>query len=127
MDCPFCYIDRKPIRRTTHMTLIESKFAVADKGHYLIIPNRHIESCYELEFYEWDELKLLMAEAKYICQKNGYVNTNVGFNDGVLAGQTIMHAHIHVIGRKKGDVKDPRGGIRNVIPAKGNYLKKEKM
>ena len=47
---------------------------------------------------------------------------NVGFNEGEAAGQTIPHFHIHVIPRRTGDIQDPRGGVRHVIPEKGNYL-----
>jgi len=48
---------------------------------------------------------------------------NLGFNSGIAAGQTVMYPHIHLIPRRKGDVEDPTGGVRNIIPGKGNYLK----
>jgi len=114
--CPFCVLDTKPIAMTAHQILIASKYAVADGGHFLVISKRHVSSCYDLNQDEWAESVFLIAKAKEMCEKNNYTGTNVGFNDGKDSGQTIMHAHIHIIGRKKGDVKDPSGGIRNVIP-----------
>lgn len=123
-ECPFCILESRIIDETLRMVLIESKFEVAEKGHYLVIPKRHVTSCLDLNEPEWGESKYLINKAKNIMKVcNLYHDFNVGWNDGKYAGQTVMHAHIHIIGRKKGDVKDPRGGIRNVIPTKGNYLK----
>jgi len=123
-ECPFCILESRVIDETLNMVLIESKFEVAEKGHYLIIPRNHIKSCFDFSISEWIEAKQLINKAKIIMITGGlYHDFNVGWNDGKYAGQTIMHAHIHIIGRKKGDVEDPRGGIRNVIPARGNYLK----
>lgn len=119
--CPFCVLDTKPIAMTAHQILIASKYAVADGGHFLVISKRHVSSCYDLNQDEWAESVFLITKAKEMCEENNYTGTNVGFNDGKDSGQTIMHSHFHVIGRKKNDVNDARGGIRNVIPNKGNY------
>lgn len=124
MTCPFCILDREVLSETNNLRLIDSKFPVIDQGHFLIIPKRHTSSCYDFTKDEWSELQLLIKEARDIgLNRLGLVDSNGGFNDGSLAGQTIMHAHFHIIMRKKGDVEDPRGGVRNIIESRGNYLK----
>lgn len=106
-----------------------SGFAIADafpvsSGHSLVVPFRQIATWWEAETSEQHDLLDLVAEVKAILDEQhhpqGY---NVGFNDGSAAGQTVSHAHIHIIPRYDGDVPDPRGGIRHVIPGKGNYLR----
>ena len=91
-------------------------------GHTLIIPKRHIGSFFELETDERQDLLNLLVAAKKILQEefkpNGY---NIGINDGQAAGQTVPHLHIHLIPRYKGDLPDPRGGVRWVIPDKADY------
>ena len=121
-DCPFCDLDRVIIEQTTHMRLIKSRYPVIEDGHFLIVPRRHVESCYDFTSAEWFEAKQLIKSARAEGNRRlGLVDSNVGFNDGLFAGQSIFHAHIHVIMRKPGDVENPRGGIRNVIPSKGCY------
>ncbi|GAB5605588.1 HIT family protein [Sideroxyarcus sp. TK5] len=91
-------------------------------GHTLIIPRRHVASFFELTAEEFatcmdlikEEKKLLDAEFK----PDGY---NVGVNVGPAAGQSIFHVHIHLIPRYKGDVENPQGGVRHVIPHKAHY------
>ena len=91
-------------------------------GHALVIPVRGVKSIYELDAEVqreiWDmvrQVRELLAE-KY--QPDAF---NIGINDGAAAGQTMPHSHIHIIPRYQGDVADPRGGIRHVIPAKAKY------
>lgn len=105
-----------------------SAFAISDRfpvnpGHSLVVPRRLISSWWELGGDERDDLWDLVDEVKVLLDArhspDGY---NVGFNAGVAAGQTVEHLHIHVIPRYAGDVADPRGGIRWVIPEKANYL-----
>lgn len=92
-------------------------------GHALLIPRRHIPTWFEANAEERDALMAAMDAAKAVIEKdhrpNGY---NVGINCGAAAGQTIFHLHIHLIPRFVGDVADPRGGVRHVIPDKANYL-----
>jgi superfamily II DNA or RNA helicase/diadenosine tetraphosphate (Ap4A) HIT family hydrolase len=103
-------------------------FAVRDRypvspGHTLIIPRREVPTWFEATPGEHAALLALVAEVKQALDDelhpHGY---NVGFNAGEVAGQTVMHLHVHVIPRYRGDVEDPRGGVRHVIPGKGNYL-----
>jgi len=105
-----------------------SAFAIADadpvsEGHALVVPRRLIATWWEASPDERHDLMDLVDEVKALLderhQPDGY---NVGFNAGAAAGQTVGHLHLHVIPRYAGDVADPRGGIRHVIPGKGNYL-----
>ena len=111
-------------------SLIENEFAYAifDKFpvttlHVLIIPKRHVETFFELTLSEKNQcLDLLDQVKENLIQKDDSISGfNVGFNSGKDAGQTIMHCHIHLIPRREGDVTEPQGGIRNVIPGKGKY------
>jgi diadenosine tetraphosphate (Ap4A) HIT family hydrolase len=121
MDCIFCHLDR--------LILIESALSLAfldgfpvSKGHTLIIPKRHVVSIWDLSTQEYVDAFNLLREVKDLLQKKyepqGF---NVGVNFGEAAGQTVRHAHIHLIPRYTGDVPSSRGGVRNIIPGKGNY------
>lgn len=105
-----------------------SAFAIPDgypvsPGHSLVVPRRRIGDWWEATEEERADLVDLVDKVKELLDNryspDGY---NVGFNDGPAAGQTVGHFHIHIIPRYEGDVPDPRGGIRNVIPERGNYL-----
>lgn len=91
-------------------------------GHILIIPKRHFQSIFEINLIEFLELWKAVFYAKRLIntihKPDGY---NLGINDGEVAGQSIMHLHIHLIPRYKNDVEKPRGGVRGVIPSKQNY------
>jgi diadenosine tetraphosphate (Ap4A) HIT family hydrolase len=91
--------------------------------HTLIIPRRHVESFFDLHGGERNALFALLDEMKSdIEQKDGTVEGfNVGVNDGEAAGQSVPHAHVHLIPRRRGDVGSPRGGVRGVIPRKASY------
>ena len=91
--------------------------------HTLVIPKRHVQSYFELDFAELEACnRLLYREKAAIEREDGDVQGfNVGVNDGEAAGQTISHCHIHLIPRRKHDVKDPRGGVRNVISGRAAY------
>lgn len=94
------------------------------EGHLLIIPKRHVADYFELGQAEVNACTSLLNDQQ--VKQKGADSTiegfNVGVNVGEAAGQTIMHCHIHLIPRRKGDVPDPVGGVRNTIPGKGNYL-----
>lgn len=102
-------------------------FAIYDKypvneGHVLVVTRRHIGDYFELGREEADALWKMIGEAKqFIEEKYKPDGFNVGFNLGETAGQTIDHVHIHVIPRYSGDMEDPTGGVRNVIPERGRY------
>tara|TARA_Y100001958_G_C21214367_1_gene539858 strand:+ start:961 stop:1338 length:378 start_codon:yes stop_codon:yes gene_type:complete len=122
-DSPFLKIPK-----SEYVTFNQYAFSVWDKypvtpGHALIIPYRPINSWWLTEEIERTQLFDLVDEVKSIIETthnpDGY---NIGMNNGKVAGQTINHLHIHLIPRYSGDVEDPTGGVRNVIPGKGNYL-----
>ena len=105
-----------------HGLVVRDGFPVAD-GHLLIVPYRHVESVFHLSRPEQDELWSLTSEARSLlireARPEGFT---IGVNDGLAAGQTVPHAHIHVIPRYVGDVADPTGGIRALVsPRKARY------
>lgn len=113
---------------TSWVAANRSAFALEDRypvspGHSLVVPRRLISSWWELGVDERTDLWNLVDEIKALLDArhapDGY---NVGFNAGVAAGQTVEHLHVHVIPRFDGDVPDPRGGIRWVVPDLANYL-----
>lgn len=137
--CPFCDIDATRItHQNTHGFAVRDGFPVS-AGHSLIIPKRHVGSFFDLSIEEQHGLLDLLNECKrdlsafHLCYldinrhpersegSNIPSSFNIGINDGAAAGQTVPHCHIHLIPRYKGDVKDPRGGVRWVLPEKADY------
>ncbi len=106
----------------------QSGFAIWDKypvsrGHALVVPFRLITTWWEAAPDEQADLLALVQDVKGLVEELHHPDGfNVGFNDGPSAGQTVNHLHVHVIPRYVGDVPDPSGGVRNVIPGRGNYL-----
>ena len=93
------------------------------EGHLLITPHRHVAAWSDLHGSERDAVMAALDDARtLIHERYGPDGFNVGFNEGVAAGQTVAHFHLHVIPRRHGDMDDPRGGVRHVIPERGNYL-----
>ena len=101
--------------------------AIADgfpvsRGHMLIIPKRHFVSIFDATEDERSALWELVEQARqHLQSKYSPDGFNLGINDGAAAGQTVMHLHIHLIPRYIGDVEDPRGGIRWVMPDRAKY------
>jgi diadenosine tetraphosphate (Ap4A) HIT family hydrolase len=94
------------------------------EGHTLVIPRRHVASVFDLTANEQLELWELVGRTRQLLiAKHGIAGFNIGVNDGTAAGQTVAHAHVHVIPRRSGDVSDPRGGVRWVIPERAAYWK----
>ena len=104
--------------------VIRDGFPVSEV-HTLIIPKRHIASIFEATIEEQVDIFTTLKKAKKQLEKtlnqDGY---NIGINDGISAGQTVMHLHIHLIPRYAGDQNDPRGGIRWIFPEKADYWSK---
>lgn len=122
MQCPFCTLEpARIIMSNDHAVAIRDSFPVS-KGHTLIIPKRHIASLFEATVEEQAALLALLGLARQQLQDDlkpdGF---NIGINDGVTAGQTVMHLHIHLIPRYAGDQPDPRGGVRWIFPDKAAY------
>tara|TARA_B100000470_G_C19393771_1_gene216747 strand:- start:25 stop:387 length:363 start_codon:yes stop_codon:yes gene_type:complete len=101
--------------------VIYDKFPV-NKGHCLIIPKREYADYFDSTKEEIEGLNKLLFQTKdFIKKKYNPDGFNVGINSGKQAGQTVFHMHIHLIPRYKNDVDNPRGGVRNVVPGKGDY------
>jgi diadenosine tetraphosphate (Ap4A) HIT family hydrolase len=120
--CPFCTLPSSRILgENAHAFWIKDGFPVSP-GHSLIIPKRHVGSFFEITPEERTALLELLDKAKNNVEKefqpDGY---NIGINDSAAAGQTVPHLHIHLIPRFHGDMQDPRGGVRWVIPEKADY------
>jgi diadenosine tetraphosphate (Ap4A) HIT family hydrolase len=92
-------------------------------GHLLIVPLRHVPDCFSMTRQEvCDSLTLIRKLVEKIKQEDPSVTgCNIGTNAGVSAGQTIAHAHIHLIPRRDGDTRDPKGGVRGVIDGRRGY------
>jgi ATP adenylyltransferase len=124
--CLFCDVqtaDRGRIEaENTLAYVIRDKFPVTG-GHTLIIPKRHVEDYFGLVPAEANAINALLIEQRELLEKTdqSILGFNIGMNCGETAGQTVMHCHVHLIPRRKGDVESPRGGIRHVIPGKGHY------
>ena len=125
--CIFCNkTNCKIIQSTKHFFIIRDTTYPVTKHHTLIITNRHISDYFDLKKEEIIELNEILNNQKKELQEldDQITGFNVGVNIGKDAGQSIMHCHIHLIPRRKGDVEDPRGGVRGVIPSKQKYEKK---
>jgi diadenosine tetraphosphate (Ap4A) HIT family hydrolase len=122
-NCLFCSIDKdRVIDENDFAYVIRDGFSVTEH-HSLIIPKRHVEDYFGLNADELEAINALLKSTKKDIDMtdpsvDGY---NIGMNCGESAGQTIFHCHVHLIPRRKGDVENPRGGVRHLIPGKGYY------
>ena len=120
--CPFCSV---PGARTwlqnEHVLAFRDGYPVSE-GHTLVIPKKHLASIFDSDAVVHRALWEMVAKVRMLLgEELGVSAFNVGVNDGVAAGQTVMHGHVHVIPRTPGDVADPRGGVRWVVPENANY------
>lgn len=119
--CPFCNLEREKIMESEMSFAIYDGFPV-NEGHVLIIPKRHTANYFDLTADEQaDCFKLLNNVKEKIKEKFNPDGFNVGININEVAGQTVPHVHVHLIPRYKGDVEEPNGGVRGVIPSKKIY------
>lgn len=125
-ECIFCTIPESDKNRV----VVENKlcFVIRDAfpvttGHALVIPKRHVDDYFGLTQAEVNAAHQLIHQQKQQLQENDSTinGFNIGINCGETAGQTVFHCHIHLIPRRRGDVENPRGGIRHTIPGKGHY------
>ena len=120
--CLFCDIQKeeKEIFENEYFFSFYDELPVS-KGHSLIIPKRHINNINDLSEKELVTMHEVLKKTKEIIIKkfkpNGF---NIGINEGLIAGQSIMHLHIHLIPRYKGDIENPKGGVRNILSG-GDY------
>ncbi len=123
MACLFCDIPRERVIADNELAYaIRDGFPVTPL-HTLVIPKRHVDTYFDLREDEVLACNRLLQELRAaISAEDPTVDAfNIGMNAGESAGQTIFHCHIHLIPRRKGDVENPRGGVRHLIPGKGFY------
>lgn len=123
--CIFC----KPQDAKVNTVIAENDFAYArwdnspvSDGHAEVVPKRHTGSYFDLSEDEIGAILSLSKQVKKVIDRKYSPDAyTIGINDGAVAGQTIPHCHIHLIPRYTGDAENPRGGIRHIIPGKGDY------
>lgn len=122
MACPFCNIERSRIVAESPLAVaLRDEFPV-NPGHTLVVPRLHVASWFDAPPEERKALMALVDTVKAALDNDRHPDGyNIGINVGAAAGQTVMHLHVHVIPRFAGDVDDPTGGVRFVIPSRGNY------
>lgn len=124
-ECPFCDLPPEREWLETEAALAVPDLYPAAEGHTLVLPKRHVERFFELDPEEQRAVWELVADVHVRLHRahrpDGFT---IGINDGLAAGQTIAHAHVHVIPRHLGDVGDPTGGLRGILPHKARYWEK---
>jgi len=124
--CLFCNIKEAGITYENELAYASYDSYPTSEYHCLIIPKRHVKDYFDLTEEEIISCnQLLNRIKKEIETKDSSVKGfNIGTNSGKVAGQSIMHSHIHLIPRREGDVENPQGGVRSVIPLKQHYIRK---
>ena len=126
--CLFCTIKKEDIIEENEFAYATFDSYPVSSQHYLIVPKRHVKDYFELNNDEVTGCDQLIKKIKNQVEKNDKTvkGFNIGINSGKVAGQSIMHCHIHLIPRREGDVENPQGGVRGVIPSKQHYTRKNK-
>ena len=126
--CLFCNTSKKEIIFENDLAFVAFDSYPVSQFHSLIIPKRHIQNYFDLTNDELLACHGLLLKIKNTINSDD--NTVGGFNIGVnserIAGQSILHCHIHLIPRREGDVDNPQGGVRSVIPSRQHYVHKSK-
>ena len=121
-ECPFCVAEPERVRLENEVGQALRDLFPVTAGHTLVVPRRHVASLFDLSPEEQRQLWELTRRTRELLQTelqpDGYT---IGLNEGMAAGQSVPHAHIHVIPRRHGDVSDPTGGIRAIFPLKAHY------
>ena len=124
--CLFCNIKESGLAKENNLAYASYDSFPVSEGHCLIIPKRHVKDYFDLSNEEIIACNDLIKEIKNeIIKKDSSVKGfNIGSNAGKISGQSILHCHIHLIPRRTGDVENPQGGVRSVIPSKQHYKRK---
>jgi diadenosine tetraphosphate (Ap4A) HIT family hydrolase len=122
-ECPFCQLPASRLVGENELAVAFRDAYPVTELHTLIIPKRHVADYFDLYQPERNAMQALVEEQRrlIISADASVVGFNMGINAGEAAGQTIFHCHMHLIPRRSGDVADPRGGVRGVIPSKQQY------
>ncbi|UOD49989.1 HIT family protein [Orrella daihaiensis] len=124
--CIFCSLPATSLIDENELAFAVRDIFPVNPGHTLLIPKRHVSSCFELTDEETLALMQLLRRAKEAIDAEFKPDDyNIGVNNGPLAGQTVPHVHIHVMPRYRGDVDDIRGGVRNIILERAVYRTNE--
>jgi diadenosine tetraphosphate (Ap4A) HIT family hydrolase len=124
LKCPFCPPREHEVLETHPLAVAIKDSYPLTRGHSLVVPRRHVSSFFELTADERLAILELLDRSKVMLDSEYAPDAyNIGINDGAAAGQTVMHLHVHLIPRYKGDADDPRGGVRWILPAKAAYWK----
>ena len=126
IPCIFCKIKHEELQFENQLAYSSIDSYPVSEFHSLIVPKRHVETYFELnneEILACNEL-ILKTKEKILKQDPSVKGFNIGTNAGKTAGQSIFHCHIHLIPRREGDVDNPQGGVRSVIPKKQHYKRK---
>jgi diadenosine tetraphosphate (Ap4A) HIT family hydrolase len=120
--CSFCATrERGTLMASDHALAVADAYPLTE-GHTLVMPRRHVPSVFDLEDAALRDLWQLVGRVRdHLLERYAPDAFTIGVNDGEAAGQTVSHAHVHVIPRRKGDVPDPRGGVRWVVPERARY------
>ena len=124
--CIFCKIRKEELQFENQLAYSSKDSYPVSEFHSLIVPKRHVETYFDLnkeEILACNDL-ILKTKEKILKQDSSVKGFNIGTNAGKVAGQSIMHCHIHLIPRREGDVENPQGGVRSVIPRKQHYKRK---
>ena len=124
--CIFCKIREEELQFENQLAYSSIDSYPVSEFHSLIVPKRHVETYFELtneEIQACNDL-ILKTKEKILNQDSSVKGFNIGTNAGKVAGQSIMHCHIHLIPRREGDVENPQGGVRSVISKKQHYKRK---
>jgi len=124
--CIFCHIRKEELQFENQLAYSSIDSYPVSRFHSLIVPKRHVETYFELtneEIQACNEL-ILKTKEKILKEDSRVKGFNIGTNAGKVAGQSIMHCHVHLIPRREGDVENPQGGVRSVIPKKQHYKRK---
>ncbi len=126
--CLFCNTENKEYIFENNLAYSTFDTYPVSEFHLLIVPKRHIKNYFELTNNEMIACnKIILLSKNKIEQMDQTIKGfNIGINCGKVAGQSIMHCHIHLIPRREGDVENPQGGVRGVIPSKQHYVRKSK-
>ena len=124
--CLFCNIKESAFTSENELAYASYDTYPVTNGHCLIIPKRHVKNYFDLTEREIVACYQLIKKIKINIENNdnSVEGFNVGTNSGIVAGQSVMHCHIHLIPRRKGDVENPQGGVRSVIPLRQHYKRK---
>jgi superfamily II DNA or RNA helicase/diadenosine tetraphosphate (Ap4A) HIT family hydrolase len=121
-DCPFCFPTADRIAFEDRLTRVLWDAFPVSEGHLLIVPRRHVATWFDASKEEHAAITAAIDRARDLLNNRHHPDGfNIGVNVGEAAGQTVFHLHVHVIPRYRGDVPDPRGGVRHIIPGKGHY------